>query len=69
MNREQLILLVQKILQAEGSEEEQDRMLVELKENVPHPEVSDLIYFPPDGRDLGPEEIVDMALSYRPIQL
>ena len=36
-----------------------------LKQNVPDPDVSDLIYW----NDLTPEEIVDRALRYKPIQL
>jgi hypothetical protein len=69
MTREELIELVRKISQAEGTEEELERMMITLKNNVRHPEVSDLIFYPPEGRRLSPEEIVDRALAYRPIQL
>jgi hypothetical protein len=61
--------MVRKIRSTMGSEAEQERMLAELKANVSHPEVLDLIFFPPNGKDLSPEEIVDTALSYGPIRL
>jgi hypothetical protein len=36
-----------------------------LEKSVPHPEVSDLIFW--DDRNLTAEEIVEEALSYQPI--
>lgn len=63
----ELIELVRKIMEVEGTESEIDEMLVYLKQNVPHPEVSDLIFW--DKRELTPEEIVEEALSYKPIIL
>ncbi|WP_289137177.1 hypothetical protein [uncultured Brevibacillus sp.] len=44
LSKEDLIEPVGKIMNVEGSEEEIDRMIVILKQNVPHPEVSDLIF-------------------------
>jgi hypothetical protein len=38
-----------------------------LEDNVPHPEVSDLIFYTEEK--LTPEEIVERALSYKPILL
>lgn len=38
-----------------------------LESNVPHSEVTDLIYYGDDN--LNVDEIVDKALSYKPIQL
>jgi hypothetical protein len=72
MTREQLVDLVGKIMSSEATEEEQDRMVEVLESNVPHPRVLDLIYHPEregllDGASA--EEIVDAALSYRPIAL
>jgi hypothetical protein len=69
LSRMELVELVRKICAAEGTEEEQEDMLTLLQSSVPHPEVSDLIYFPPEGDELTPEEIVDRALAYKPIQL
>jgi len=65
MTREELIELVKKISAAEGTEEEINNMLSLLKKNVPDPRVSNYIYWD----DLTPEEVVDKALKYKPIQL
>lgn len=42
-------------------------MIEVVERNVPHPEVSDLIYW--NDEDFTPEQIVDIALAYKPIQL
>jgi hypothetical protein len=66
MERRELIELVTELYNSEGkTEEEENRLLELLEKNVPHPEVSDLIYW----HDLTPEEVVDRALAYRSIQL
>ena len=66
MKREELILLVKEIANVEWkTEKEIDDLIDILKRNVPHPEISDLIYYD----ELSAEEIVDAALSYRPPQL
>lgn len=66
LNKEKLIDLVKDIMDVKGKTEEQLVELLEvLKKNVPHPAPSDLIYW----ENLTPEEIVDKALSYKPIQL
>ena len=66
MTREELIELVIQIMDVENNTEvEIDRLLDELKVNVPHPSPANLIYH----EELTPEEIVDQALSYKPIQL
>ena len=67
LTREELISLVSKIVECEGTEEQIDEMIEIVKNNVPHPEVSDLIYW--NEEDLTPEQIVDIALAYKPIQL
>lgn len=67
LTREELISLVSKIVECEGTEEEIDEMIEIVKNNVPHPEVSDLIYW--NEEDLTPEQIVDIAIAYKPIQL
>lgn len=67
LSKEDLIELVGKIMNVEGSEEEIDRMIEILKQSVPHPEVSDLIFW--NENDLTPEQVVELALSYKPIQL
>ena len=70
LNREQLIELVRKIMLAEADEKEMDHMVRTFEANVPHPDGSDLIFWPtgvphdPTQPEPTPEEIVDMALSY-----
>jgi hypothetical protein len=67
VTREQLIALVEKLISNEGTEEEDEEWLAILAQNVPHPEVSDLIYWNEEG--LSAEEIVDQALAWRPIEV
>ena len=67
MTKEQLIQLVERIIKVDGTEEEIDKMLDKFQNNVPYPEVSDLIFWNEDN--LTPEQIVDKALNYKPIQL
>ncbi|GAA0123011.1 MAG: bacteriocin immunity protein [Clostridium argentinense] len=67
LTREELINLVNRIVECEGSEEEIDEMIEVVKRNVPHPEISDLIYW--NEEELTPEQIVDKALEYKRIQL
>lgn len=66
MTREELVQLVKDITTSTGKTEEEVNRLIDILEmNVPHPSVTDLIYYD----DLTPEQIVDKALSYKPIQL
>lgn len=66
MIREELIALVKEIVNVENkTEKEIDKLLEILQQNVPDPEVSNLIYY----NELAPEEIVDKALSYKAINL
>lgn len=65
MTRDELTSIVRKIANAEGTEAEQDRLLDLLMQNVPDPNVADYIFYD----ELSPEEIVDRALAYKPIQL
>ena len=58
------------------TEEEADDLINQFEANVPRPAASDLIFHPREalgrdwpGRELSPEEVVDYALSYRPIAL
>jgi hypothetical protein len=66
MSREQLIVLVDRIMKCDGTEEEIDEMIELLEKNVADPEVSDLIFV---GQPKTPQEIVDRALSYKSIML
>ncbi len=65
MDKKELIDLVDRIKECDGTEEEIDELIDLLEKNVPDPNVGDLIFY----RELSSEEIVDIALSYIPIQL
>ncbi len=67
MEKEELIDLVQKIMEANGNEEELDNCMLMVEANVPHPRVSDLIFY--SKVELTPEEIIEKALAYKPILL
>lgn len=64
LSKEELIKLIERIINAEGTEEI-DLMIKTLEQNVPHPEVSDLIFW--NDEDLTPEQILDRALNYKPV--
>ncbi|MFI9174235.1 hypothetical protein [Streptomyces lincolnensis] len=64
---EQLKSIVQKLIDAELPEDQEDRLIEELKVRVLHPRVTDLIYHSTPPLTAG--EVVDQALSYRPIEL
>ncbi|MBQ5445237.1 MAG: hypothetical protein IIT48_01025 [Lachnospiraceae bacterium] len=65
MTREELILLVDKIMKCQGSEKEIDEMMELLEKNVIDPEVSNYIFY----EENTPEEVIDKALAYKPIIL
>jgi len=66
LNREELIVLVTRIMNAAGkTEEENDQLLEEFLDNIIDPEAANYIFYD----NLLPEEVVDKALSYKPIQL
>lgn len=63
MTKEELIKLVEQICDPKLPDELGSKYIDILKENVPHPAPSDLIFW--DFRDLTPEEIVEIALNYK----
>ena len=67
LDKAQLVELVQKIGSSEGTEADIQAWLMLVESNVPHPAVSDLLFYP--DKEMTPEEIVEVALSYQPIQL
>ena len=70
--REELVRLVEYLMSGEGTEEEQNAALKALESRVLHPRVSALIFWPDHegfDRELTPDEVVDAALAYRPIEL
>ncbi|MDF0717899.1 bacteriocin immunity protein [Muricauda sp. 334s03] len=78
MTRIELIDLGQKIVAAKGTESQIDAMMDLFDKNVPHPNGSNLFFYPENYNaridDLSKyrpsvEEVVDQCLSYKPIQL
>ena len=78
MTREELIELGHKILNFEGTDDDHTKLLLCFDENVPHPKGSTLFFYPEnynarrdDRSQYNPsvEEVVDKALSYKPIAL
>ncbi len=63
LNRDELIRLVQHIMSTSGCIVDVDALLGKLEANVPHPNVSQLIFDPPSGKRMTAEEIVDEALG------
>ena len=71
MSRADAVALVQRIMEADyTSDDEVDGWLDRLDRALacPSGHVSDLIFWPPE-RELSADEVVDQALSYRPIAL
>lgn len=78
LNKKELIELGKKIINCEGTENEIDEMMDIFNKNVPHPNGAGLFFYPENYNarrdDLSKynptvEEVVDIALSYKPIQL
>lgn len=70
--RERLIVLVQRIMDGDHSNEgELDNLVAEFEAAVLYPRASSLIFWPSDEFDHEPTaaQVVDRALSYRPIEL
>ena len=68
-SRAELVAIVQRIMDADGTEDEIDGMIDFVDSRVPHPEWMNLIFWPPGGKELTAEEVVEQALSYKPILL
>ncbi len=66
--REDLILLVQKIMEADGTEQELDELLASLVDTTGMPELSDMIFYP-ESPDVTPENIADAILAHSPLRL
>ncbi|QHE54318.1 hypothetical protein GS400_12655 [Pontibacillus sp. HMF3514] len=62
---DELVYLVEKICKAEGTEGEIEEAISDLENNVPHPSVTDLIFY--NNEEMTPKEIVEQALAYKPI--
>ncbi len=79
-SRAELGQLVELIMNppADSTQQADDAVVARLQQLVPRPGITELIFYPErtEGRallgdrdELTPEEIVDLALAYRPIEL
>ena len=64
-DKQELIKMVQRVMDCEEDEDTIDQLLEILDDNLPHPSISDLIYWPPNEEELSAEEIIDIARSYQ----
>lgn len=70
-SRGELLRLVNFLMSGGGTEAEQDKALRDLESRVEHPRISALIFWPQSegfDHELTAEEVVDVAVSYRPIE-
>lgn len=67
LNRDELIGLVQRIMEATSSEEQLQQDIEVLVRNVTDPKITDYIYWP--DIDMTAEQIVNKALMHKPIAL
>jgi hypothetical protein len=68
ITRAELVEVTQRILD-EPADPDCPYYLLILRANVPHPAITNLIFRPAAGTEPTAEEIIDKALSYRPITL
>lgn len=64
MTETELVDLVRRVAGASACMMDFDALVSKLERNVPHPNVSELIFNPPGGKVLSPEEIVRIALAW-----
>ena len=67
LTKGQLLELIVKLSEGDGTEQDEDDWLVLIEANVPHPTVTDLIFY--SEPSLSPEEVLEETLSYKPILL
>ncbi|MGE7867122.1 bacteriocin immunity protein [Bacillus paramycoides] len=63
LTKHEVLELVKKIYELDMTEEEVSEAVDIFEENVPYPAAGDLIFW--DARDLTPEEVVEIAWSYK----
>ncbi|MFB6841164.1 e9imm peptide [Streptomyces sp. NPDC056361] len=68
LSREEAIPLVQRLMNAEASDEESSEILEALQRGLECPHISDYIYWGPDPEATA-TTVVDRAMAYKPIAL
>ena len=66
-SRDELVLMIRRLQSSDGTDEELDWLLNEVRAAVPDPNVSDLIFY--EKPELSAEEIVDRAFAYKGIPI
>ncbi len=69
LSREELASIVQKIRNAEGTEQEIDALVERLRAAVDHPAPTDVIFWDKRFANADTQQIVDELLNYKPIAL
>ncbi len=62
----ELVELVRQIANSSACMMDFDALVSKLEQNVPHPNASELIFNPPGGKVLSPDEVVHIALTWQP---
>jgi len=65
LSESELTDLVRQIASSSACMMDFDALVSKLEQNVPHPNASELIFNPPGGKVLSPEEIVRIAQSWK----
>ena len=64
-DKQELIKMVQRVIDCEEDEDTIDELLEILDDNLPHPSIWDLIYWPPNEEELSAEEMIDIARNIK----
>lgn len=65
LTKDEIVELIEEILKCDKSEDEIDELIDKLEDGVLDPQISDYIFWD----EKTPEEIADIVLSYKPIEL
>jgi len=68
ITRDEMISVVQKLLDADGDEQDLDEALFNLIEQTGVPKISDMIFYP-ENDGVTAEEIVDAVLRIKPLRI
>ncbi|MFF4869377.1 e9imm peptide [Streptomyces sp. NPDC000961] len=68
MPREEAILLVERLMDPETSEEQSSEILAALQQGLACPHISDYVFWSSDPNPT-PRKVVDRAMAYKPIAL
>lgn len=69
LSKDKLITLVNRLIDAYGTEDQLDNIESLLENELPDPNFVGYIYYPSNGIELSAEEIVEKAHAYKPIIL